>query len=239
MNSIDLNEVKKFYNTTPEIWAADDQWHQWSLKQIQGYLSGIIFSGKDSILNAGSGGNDYNISCKEMVHVDIAEKKLQGIPNAVVSSVESMPFPDARFDSIVCVGSVINYCDAGAVIAEFSRVSKPGAILVLEFENSGGFEYRKKECYKESAAIVTVQFQGSAHTQWLYSVPYIKSLLKAHHFAIQDVFPYHICSSLALSLNGLEEKSVKYARFDALARGIPLLATHANNYIIRCSKSSR
>ena len=228
MNAVDLNEVKNFYNATPEIWAADDQWHQWSLRQIEGYLNGITFSNQDSVLNAGSGGNNYNISCGEMVHVDIA---------AVVSNIESMPFPDARFDSIVCVGSVINYCDAGAVIAEFSRLSKPGTILVLEFESSGGFEYRKRACYKDCAAVVTVQFQGSAHIQWLYSVPYIKSLLKAHHFSIQDIFPYHICSSLALSLNGLEEKSVKFARFDALARRIPLLATHANNYILQCSRS--
>lgn len=232
-----MNEVKKFYNSTPEIWAADDGWHQWSLRQIQKYLGGITFLDQDSVLNAGSGGNCYNISCKEMVHVDIAEKKLKGIPNAVVSSVESMPFPDARFDGIVCVGSVINYCDAGATIAEFSRVSKPGAILILEFENSGGFEYRKSACYGNSAAVVTVQFQGSPHTQWVYSLSYICSLLKANHFLIQDVFPYHICSSLALSLNGVEEKSVKYARIDRLARKIPLLATHANNYIIRCHKS--
>lgn len=236
MNTVDLNEVKKFYNATPEIWAADDQWHQWSLRQLQRYLNGITFSSQDSVLNAGSGGNSYNISCGEMVHVDVAEKKLEGIPNAVVSSVESMPFPDARFDGIVCVGSVINYCDAGAVIAEFSRLSKPGAVLVLEFESSGGFEYRKSACYKESATVVTVQFQGSAHTQWLYSVPYIKSLLKAYRFSIQDVFPYHICSAFALSSNGQEEKSVKFARFDTLARRIPLLAAHANNHIIRCSK---
>lgn len=237
MNSVNLNEVKKFYNATPEIWAADDRWHQWSLRQIQRYLSGITFSNHDSVLNAGSGGNDYNISCKEMIHVDVAEEKLKGILNAVVSSVESMPFPNARFDSIICVGSVINYCDAGAVIAEFSRVSKPGAILVLEFENSGGYEYRKRTCYRESATVVTVQFQGSAHTQWLYSLPYIKSLLKTHHYSIQNVFPYHICSSFALSLNGQEMKSVKFAQLDTLARKIPPLATHANNYIIRCIKS--
>lgn len=236
MNSVDLNEVKRFYNATPEIWAANDCWHQWSLRQIHRYLNGLMFSSQDSVLNAGSGGNDYNIFCKEMIHIDVAEEKLKGIPNSVVASVESMPFPDARFDSIVCVGSVINYCDAGAVISEFSRVSKFGATLVLEFENSSGFEYRKKACYKESAAVVTVQFQGSPHTQWLYSLPYIKSLLKAHHFSIQNVFPYHICSSLALSFNGLEKKSVKFAQFDALARKIPLLASHANNYILRCSK---
>lgn len=159
MNTVDLNEVKNFYNATPEIWAADDQWHQWSLGQIQGYLNGITFSSQDSVLNAGSGGNSYNISCGEMVHVDVAEKKLEGIPNAVVSSVESMPFPDARFDSIVCVGSVINYCDAGAVIAEFSRLSKPGAVLVLEFENSGGFEYRKKACYKNPQLLLLSSFK--------------------------------------------------------------------------------
>ena len=136
MNTVDLNEVKNFYNATPEIWAADDHWHQWSLRQIQGYIKGLMFSSQDSVLNAG-----------------------------------------APIGSIVCVGSVINYCDAGTVIAEFSRLSKPGAVLVLEFESSGGFEYRKRACYKESATVVTVQFQGSAHTQWLYSVPDCKSFI--------------------------------------------------------------
>ncbi len=235
--SVDLNEVKKFYNEVPEIWAPTDTWHQWSRGQIQKYLNAVPFSCQGSILNAGSGGNDYGIPCREMIHVDVAEKKLVGLKNAVVSSVESMPFPNSRFDGIVCVGSVINYCDAGAVIAEFSRVSKPGALLVLEFENSAGYEYRKKACYKKSAAVVTVQFQGSAHTQWLYSFQYIKSLLEAHHFSIQNIYPYHICSSLALSLNGLEEKSAGFARLDTLIRKIPPLAAHANNFIIRCSKS--
>lgn len=235
--SVDLNEVKKFYNEVSEIWAPTDTWHQWSRGQIQKYLNIVPFPCQGSVLNAGSGGNDYGITCKEMIHVDIAEKKLEGIEKAVVSSIDSMPFPDSRFDSIVCVGSVINYCDACAVIAEFSRVSKPGAILILEFENSGGYEYRKKECYNESAAVVTVQFQGSAHTQWLYSVPYIKFLLKAHYFSIQDVYPYHICSSLALSLNGQEDKSTRFAQFDTLIRKIPLFAAHANNCIIRCKKS--
>ena len=175
MASVDLNEIKKFYNEVPEIWASTDSWHQWSRGEIQKYLNTIPFSSHEIILNAGSGGNDYGITCKEMVHVDIAEKKLKGVKNAVVSNIESMPFPDSQFDSIICVGSVINYCDASAVIAEFSRVSKPGALLVLEFENSGGYEYRKKVCYKESATVVTVQFQGSDHTQWLYSMPYIKA----------------------------------------------------------------
>ena len=53
----------------PMFWLAD--WKR--------YLNGITFSSQDSVLNAGSGGNSYNISCGEMVHVDVAEKKLEGI----------------------------------------------------------------------------------------------------------------------------------------------------------------
>lgn len=49
MNTVDLKEVKDFYNAAPEIWATDDHWHQWSLRQIQGYLKGLMFSSQDSV----------------------------------------------------------------------------------------------------------------------------------------------------------------------------------------------
>ncbi len=237
MNFVDLEEVKKFYNETPEIWAKNDAWHQWSLKQIKAYIARTPFPLHGVILNAGSGGNDYGIACKKMVHIDIAEKKLIGIPNAVVSSIESMPFGDSVFDGIVCVGSVINYCDAGAAIAEFARVLKPTAMLILEFENSAGFEYRKQAYYRSSATVVTVQFQGKAHTQWLYSVPYIKRLLNAYGFTVQSVFPYHILSSLALSLSQNESVSTSFAKIDPIFRHFRPLASHANNLIMKCYKS--
>jgi len=234
MNTVDLNDVKKFYNKIPEIWASYDHWHLWSLSQIDKYLKKVPLKG--NILNAGSGGNDYNISCQEMIHVDIAEKKLEGIPNAIVSNIESMPFQESNFDGIICVGSVINYCDASAVIAEFSRVAKPNAILILEFESSAGYEYRKQAAYKKAAAVVTVQFQGEEHTQWLYSLSYIKSLLQANSFSIQDIYPYQICSSLALSINRNENKAIRYAYCDIICRKIPFLSNHANNFILWCKK---
>lgn len=235
MNGVDPNEVRKFYNETPAIWASTDHWHQWSLHQIEKYLSQFRFLPQECILNAGSGGNSYGIE-GNMIHVDIAEEKLKGISNAVVSSIQTMPFPAGMYHKIICVGSVINYCDASAVITEFSRVLKNNGYLILEFENSGGFEYKGTPIYNKSAQVVTVKFQGKDHRQWLYSLPYIKSLLDANSFCIEDVHAYHICSSLALHFKKNETHAVKYARLDRIAHKLPWLTAHANNYILTCRK---
>lgn len=235
MNGLDINVIRDFYNTTPAIWDPNDRWHQWSYKEINKYLASHTFSLQDYILNAGSGGNSYGIK-NNMVHLDIAEEKLRGIQNAVVASVEDMPFPASMFDGIICVGSVINYCDASATISEFSRVLKPKGRLILEFENSAGYEYKGTSTYEKAADIVTVQFQGQDHKQWLYSLSYIKSLLSTYSFSIRHIFPFHIFSSLVLHLSRNETRSAKYARYDMIARKLPFIAEHANNYILTCQK---
>lgn len=235
MNKLDLNEVRDFYNTTQAIWDPTDYWHQWSYNQIKKYLSKLKISTQENVLNAGSGGNSYNIICN-MTHVDIAAEKLKSIPNAVISSIENMPFTSSMFNRVICVGSVINYCDANATIAEFSRVLKTNGTLILEFENSGGYEYKNTPIYNKSAGIVTVKFQGKDHKQWLYSLPYIKSLLKANSFYIENIFAFQICSSFALHLYGNDTSAIKYARLDWIVRNVPQVAAHANNFIIRCKK---
>lgn len=232
---VDQDTVREFYNNTSEIWASDDHWHLWSKQQIEKYLHSLMFQHSDYVLNAGSGGNTYGITCN-MVHVDIADQKLVGVSNAIVSSIEKMPINDAIFDAAICVGSVINYCDAAASIAELSRVLKQNGTLILEFENSLGYEYKGTSAYCKAATVITVKFQGQDHTQWLYSFKYIKSLLLANGLIIDDVFPYQIMSSLALKHFSNETVAVKYAKLDCFARKIPFISAHANNIIIRCHK---
>lgn len=171
-----------------------------------------------------------------MVHLDIADQKLKDLSNTIISSVEKMPINSCVFDVSICVGSVINYCDAVAAIAELARVLKQNGILILEFESSSGFEYKGTSAYNKSATIVTVQFQGQDHTQWLYSVSYIKKILSSNGLVIDDVFPYQIMSSFALKHLRNETASVKYAQLDTLVRRVPCISSHANNYIIRCHK---
>lgn len=232
---VDQNSIRGFYNSASEIWASNDYWHLWSKQQIEKYLYSLEIKEADYVLNAGSGGNSYGIACN-MVHVDIADQKLIGVSNAIVSSIENLPIDSAVFDAVICVGSVINYCDAAASIAELARVLKQNATLVLEFESSSGYEYKGSSAYNKAASVVTVKFQGQDHTQWLYSLQYIRSLLIANGLDIDDIFPYQIVSSFALRHSKNENEAVKYAKLDCIARKIPFISTHANNIIIRCHK---
>lgn len=49
-----------------------------------------------------------------------------------VMDMHAMTFPDARFDVIFACHSLEHALDADAVLAEFSRVARPGAVCVLE-----------------------------------------------------------------------------------------------------------
>ena len=46
-----------------------------------------------------------------------------------------LPFAENSIDNILCVGSVLNYCDAIAAISEFNRVFKYNGHLILEYES--------------------------------------------------------------------------------------------------------
>ena len=56
-----------------------------------------------------------------------------------------MPFKNQPIDIAVCVGSVINYCDAALTIAEFGRVLRKEGTLILEFDGSGVY-YKESVC---------------------------------------------------------------------------------------------
>ena len=120
MQQLDEEKIKDFYNSVDNVWGNNDPWHDYSRSFISIYIGKKdIF--KDSIvLNAGSAGNTYTIDCKNMYHVDIAEEKIKNAKNAFVASVENLPFEDNYFDNIICVGSVLNYCDAFNAISELS-----------------------------------------------------------------------------------------------------------------------
>jgi ubiquinone/menaquinone biosynthesis C-methylase UbiE len=53
---------------------------------------------------------------------------------AVVGSVETLPFPDASFDVILALG-VLEYTDVNAALAEISRVTRPGGLVLASMLN--------------------------------------------------------------------------------------------------------
>src|SRR5688572_20057798 len=103
---------------------SDDPWHRHTAHAIRSQLrqwkSDLFQTGRDRILNAGSGGDDLGIGSPRTIHLDIAERRLLSRDGLrLVGSVEAIPLSSGSVDSTICVGSVINYCDAAATIIEF------------------------------------------------------------------------------------------------------------------------
>lgn len=234
MEKLDEKEIQKFYEEVDCVWPLNDKWHKYNQKEIKKFIHRFSFE-NCKILNAGSGGNDYGLN-NNMYHIDIAENKIKNQKHYFVGSIEQMPFKDSSFDVVICVGSVINYCDAIIALNEISRVLKKNGILILEFENSYSFEYRGTQAFKANTSIVTTQYFSCSHKMWVYSLKYIINILRKNNFTIKTVYPFHILSSLAYYFNKSENAAAKYIVLDIFCRYIPILRRYSGNVILLGSK---
>src|SRR5262249_1808098 len=64
----------------------------------------------------------------------VAQTRLPG-SCFVRGALGALPYDDAPFDAVVCAGSTLDFVDEPAsVVAEITRVMRPGARLLLEYE---------------------------------------------------------------------------------------------------------
>ncbi|UPG84815.1 class I SAM-dependent methyltransferase [Luteibacter aegosomatis] len=54
-----------------------------------------------------------------------------------VGAAEALPFKDASFDVVTCMGSLEHFVDKPAALGEMLRVARPGATFILLVPNSG------------------------------------------------------------------------------------------------------
>ena len=237
---IDSDDVKKLYDAMDEIWPLEDKWYQYTFFRIQKYLkyweSVLKFNDTTLILNAGSGGNTYNIKGKH-THIHISEKHLSGIENAIVASVENIPLNDNCYDICICVGSVINYCDVVSAISEFSRVLKKGGYLIIDFDQSRNYEFLGRDTYNSNLDIIETFNSGYVDKIWVYSEKYILSILKHFNFTLLDKEYYHTLSSLVYKFIKDEQKAAKYVTFDKIIKWLPLIRKISNNIILIAQKT--
>jgi SAM-dependent methyltransferase len=232
---IDIQKTKEFYENISSVWPDNDSWQHYSKCKIEEYICNLKIPDNYSILNAGSGGNDYGLK-SEMFHVDIAENKISQFPKYVVASIDNLPFSDNQFDMIICVGSVLNYTDALASITELSRVLKKNGQLILEFESSWGLEHINTSSFKQDASVVSVKYNGVDHTQWIYSPKYIKSIINNNSIEISDTYCWHFISGLNYYFTKDENKAAKWTKFDYICRNLPFIKKHSNNILFKCKK---
>ena len=220
---VNEEEIATFYNKVEEIWPSNEPWYKYTKAQIEKFVHKNAFKYHDYVLNAGSGGYDYNLNCK-MHHVDIAAEKINQLPLYTVASLEKLPFATNTFDGILCVGSVINYCDAVAAIVEMARVLKHGGSLLLEYENSFAYEYRSKLCYKADAQIIKSVYQGKERKRLLNYILCIRFFIEVHSIVSASRF-FHMPTYLRVVI---ECQSRFFPFFPAFSRNCPDYFLHTS-----------
>lgn len=237
--TIEANNIIKKYNNLETIWNVNDRWHNYTFKMISKFIKSTI--GKCinlkniKILNAGSAGYSYDLPENNIIHIDIADKKINHLENSILASIENIPFPNETFDAIICVGSVINYCDPIVVVQEFSRVLKKKGKLILEFENSNTLELFGSNKFNRKAVLVETFYAGK-ETIWYFSEKFIEEIFFENGFVITLKNRWHIVSPLIYRLTKNGNFSTFFSKLDSILKFIPFFKNVSSNTIILAEK---
>jgi len=188
------------------------------------------------VLNLGSGGNDYGVKAAKLLHFDLAELRLPRFGMSVVGTAESLPFKNEAFDTVLFVGTVLNYCDAVAAISEMARVLKPGGHVLLEFESSAAAEYLWRSEFGKASAFVTTTFQGGPEVLWLYNPSYIMGLLKTLGISIVQDEGFHVVTGLIYRVTRDDRLAARFANLDRLISRFRPLRKLASNRVFFAQK---
>ena len=229
--------AQRLYTEIENIWPENNNWYDYTQCQINSFIieNKHRLNYKSMILNAGSGGSEYQIP-GIFYHVDLVEKNILKYPNHFVSSIEKMPFNDSTFDFTICVGSVINYCNALTALAEIDRVCKTNSYIILEYERSATGELLWSKNRGKSVTLQIYDYNGQCnHKLWLYSDNYINNILYELGFKVLKERFFHSLSSIYNRFVKDENKSGKIGTFD---RYLPIIIKKrfAHNRILLCKK---
>lgn len=225
---------ENYKNSDP--WPSDDYWHDATHSIIENFIGSWVkkhITEKSICLNIGSGKTKYETKGK-LIQMDIIEEYIHDEPNYIVGSLEHIPFEDESVDFIICVGSVLNYCDAMSSIREISRVLKPNGHAIIEFERSNSAEFLFSKNYGSKVFLNKYHYNNQEHSLWMYNEKYIKSLLEFYNLKIESIYRFHILSSILYRIGLDEKKASKYLKFDAFLQSFSYPFSH--NVIIEIKK---
>ena len=137
---------------------------------------------------------------------------LFGRKHAVCGSIERLPFHDAAFGCIVCVGEVLAYCDPAASLSEFSRVLAPSGILIFDFGSSRSSRLWLKQSFGRAAEVMVDEYNSSPEPVWRYDPNYIATLVTEFGFRIVSKSGIHTWSALGLRIGLRNNISVRLQR---------------------------
>lgn len=103
-------------------------WYVARTRLLQTVLSAHVPAGA-RVLDVGSADGPSVAWLGERVAVDLDPRGLR--PGGICAAIETLPFPDDRFD-VVCAFDVVEHCkDEALALSELRRVARPGGVVLL------------------------------------------------------------------------------------------------------------
>lgn len=231
-----------FYGNLEEIYSPSDHWHQitheWVTEFVRSNLpiepSGM---GLPSVLNLGSGGEAHGIPEECLLHVDLVPNAFSPGQRFILDDIQHLQPQAKPFDVCLCVGSVLNHCDASLVIQSAGRLLRPGGTLFLEFETSRSLELLFSRQYGRSAAIVDTFYQGQTVRLWAYDEIHIQRILEVEGLRVEKRASKHHLSPLVYGLCRQPNWASRFHVLDPVARRLPWLNRACSNVIYLCTKA--
>jgi len=150
-------------------WPEADIWSTHTKHSIADFVREFADDAEGLVFNAGCGGNDYGLADRlPCFNLDISLRQCRTLPRAVVGDVEHIPFPADIFDITMCVGAVINYVEPENAIPELIRVTKPGGLILVDFESSCSAEIMFSRHWRKPVSVIAAELSLSVKTVSTY-----------------------------------------------------------------------
>ncbi len=142
-------EIKNWFNKT---YSSRGEYYLRPVKAYYIYLELLKIQKGSHLLDVACGlgrlleaGQEYGCSLSGIDLSDVAVKKAKlKIPEANIlqANAENLPFPNAQFDYVTCLGSLERVIDKNKVLQEMGRVTKQSAKFCFLVRNSESFSWK-------------------------------------------------------------------------------------------------
>jgi len=231
------SRAKVAYDQMEHPWPPGDNWSAHTKRSIGEFVRAVVPDREGLLLNAGSGGNDYGLAARmTCVNLDISLRQCRTLKLPVLGDVEHMPFADAEFDVTLCVGAVINYVRPETAIPELLRVTKPGGLILVDFESSYSAEIMFAPQWRKPITVIERMYIDHMDKTFLYSPGYIRGIFENGGGRIIAARGYHIATAMWERI--FRKALIPRAAYsiDRMASRVPGVRALASSVLMACRK---
>jgi SAM-dependent methyltransferase len=231
------SRAKVAYELMEHPWPPGDNWSTHTKRSIGAFVREVVPVTDGLILNAGCGGNDYGLSGQAIcVNLDISLRQCRTLKLPVLGDIEHIPFPDDLFDVTVCVGAVINYVRPEQAIPELTRVTKPGGLILVDFESSYSAEIMFAPQWRKPLTMIERMYIDHMDKTYLFSPDHVRGLFEQASGTVIATRGYHIATAMWERI--FSKALIPRAAYsiDRFASRVPGVRALASSVLLACRK---